>query len=190
MEIAMTETPLPSNVIRFPVERVRMDRDVLNEIAPDFYEHETMAIRRDGGECCTLDTTSEDAELETLPMIEALDRSDPVAYRTALKAIVDDAVKEAIPLCRAFRMVEQEYFVRMQRHEKNPDSGFFERMFEDYIPTYEGHLEAAYQANKRVLGISRAVCFARDGQPWQPRGKADSEWLIAAETAAQQARSR
>jgi hypothetical protein len=187
MEIAMIETPLSSNVIRFPVERVRMDTCVLNDIAPDCYDYERMTIRRDGDGGCIIDTTSQDAEFEILPVIEALDRSDPAAYRAAIEAILDDAVKEAIPLCLAFRAVEQEYFVRMQRYEKNPDRGFFERMFEAYIPVYEDHLEAAHRAYQRALGISRVVSFAREGQPWQPRGKADSEWLIAAEIASKRA---
>lgn len=175
----MTDASLPSNVIRFPVEMVRLDTDTLFGIAPVFYAFETMRLQRDGDETCTVDDIFQNAEREILPVVEALDRSDPEVYRDALKKIIADAVAEAMPSCRAFKPVEMEYLVRMQRHEKDPDNGFFGRMVDDYQPTYEAHLEAAYHAYQRVLGITRVLSFAREGQPWEPSGQCDSEWLVA-----------
>lgn len=166
-------------IIRFPIELVRHEPLVLNDIAPDYYEIDWVMSRRcdeDGVGQLVPDYFAE-AEAETLEAIATFDRADPVVYRTALRKMVDDAVAASIPACREWQRVKQEYFDRVRQFEANKGSGFFERRLEDYLPTYEHHTEAAYEAAQHAYGIARVIGFALEDKPWQPRNTHDLSWM-------------
>lgn len=176
-------------IIRFPVELVRSEPAVLLAIAPDFYEIDwVMSHRCDkDGEGQVVPDYFAVAEAETLNVIAALDPADP-AYRAAVGKLLDDAVGAAIPACREWQKVKREYLDRVRLVETNKDSGFFERLLADYMPTYEHHVEAAYEAAQRAQGIARVVDFALADKPWQPRDPHDLSWMDPVPTRAKVAR--
>ncbi|WP_029313672.1 MULTISPECIES: hypothetical protein [Acidiphilium] len=175
----MAVEPIAYNVIRFPLELVRPDTRALRQIEPDYFEMDEVVIARnqDGNEPNWVPDYAGEAEAETLPMIEAIDRTDPAAYVAALKKLVADAVAAAVPVCRAWLLIRHEYLARRQRAHANPDSGFFSRMLGDYISRYHHNLEAAYKAAQRAHGIERAATFAIDGKQWQPFDPNDVSWM-------------
>jgi hypothetical protein len=175
----MVFEPIAYNVIRFPLELVRPDTRALRQIEPDYFEMEEVVIARNqgGNEPNWVPDFAGEAEAETLPLIEAIDRTDPATYRAALKKLVADAVAAAVPVCRAWQPIRHEYQARRQRADANPDSGFFSRMLGDYISCYHHHLEAAYKAAQRAHGIERAATFAMDGKQWQPFDPNDVSWM-------------
>ncbi len=166
-------------IIRFPIELVRPDPLVLSDIAPDYHEIDWIMSHRfdEDGEDQVVPDYFAEAEMETLEEITTFDRADPAVYRAALGKLVNDSVAIAVTACREWQKVKREYLDRVRLVEANKDSGFFERRLEDYMPTYEHHLEAAYEAAQRAHGIARVVDFALEGKPWQPRDPQDLSWM-------------
>jgi hypothetical protein len=188
-DFAMNSELASCKIIRFPVELVRSEPTVLLDIAPDFYEIDWVMSHRcnEDGEGQVVPDYFAEAEAETLDVIAALDPADP-AYRAALGKLLDDAVGVAIPACREWQTVKREYLDRVRLVEANKDSGFFERRLEDYMPTYEYHVEAAYEVAQRAQGIARVVGFALDDKPWEPRDPHDLSWMDPMPTRAKVAR--
>ncbi|MDD2878364.1 MAG: hypothetical protein PHT60_13875 [Acidiphilium sp.] len=166
-------------IIRFPIELVRSEPVVLWDIDPDYHEIDRVMSHRcdEDGEGQVVPDYFGEAEAETLEVIAALDRTDPAVYRAALRKLVGDAVAVAVPACREWQKVKQEYFDRLRLFEANKDRGFFERRLKDYIPAYEYHVEAAYEAAQRAHGIARVVGFALEDKLWQPRDPHDLSWM-------------
>jgi len=177
-DFAMNSELASCKIIRFPVELVRLEPFVLSDIAPDFYEIDWVMSHRcnEDGEGQVVPDYFAEAEAETLDVIAALDPADP-AYRAALIKLLDDALAAAIPICREWQTVKREYLDRARLVEANKGSGFFERRLADYMPTYEHHVETAYEAAQRVQGIARVVDFALADKPWQPRDPHDLSWM-------------
>jgi hypothetical protein len=188
-DFAMNSELASCKSIRFPVELVRSEPTVLLAIAPDFYEIDWVMSHRcnEDGEGQVVPDYFAEAEAETLDVIAALDPADP-AYRAALGKLLDDAVGAAIPACREWQKVKREYLDRVRHVETNKDSGFFERRLEDYMPTYEHQVEAAYEVAQRAQGVARVVDFALDDKPWQPRDPHDLSWMDPMPTRAEVAR--
>lgn len=175
-----------SNVIRFPVEdRVEPSMDLLNEIGPDPREvlavaesFHLEAIDPDLQDATDAETARHIAE-QILPL-----KLDATALKLRLAALLDPVVIEAVRACRTHRKKAK---VALEAQElalkAKTESGFWLPPLEEEadaltMETAKLFLEAATRL-RIASGVSRAVGFARRGEPWVPYDPVQDtkEWL-------------
>jgi len=175
-----------SNVIRFPVEdRVEPSMDLLNDIGPDPREvlavaesFHLEAIDPDLQDATDAETARHIAE-QILPL-----KLDQNALKLRLTALLDPVVVEAVRACRTHRKKAEAALGAQELALKAKTEGGF------WLPPLEEEADALTMETAKLFleaarrlriasGVSRAVGFARRGEPWVPYDPVQDtkEWL-------------
>jgi hypothetical protein len=179
-----------TNVIRFPLEeRVRPSIMLLHEIEPDVREVLNLA---EAFQFAGPDLDLEHAtDRETAAYIaEQILPAEPHELKVKLDALLQPVVEQAVEACRAAHAASKSAVQAQQkRHEATVGSGFWLGPLEARATSLTEHavrlLIAAYDACQQAHGVSRAVWYARRGEPWRPfDATEEAERFLLGKTAA------
>ena len=175
-----------SNVVRFPVEdRVVPSMDLLNQIGPDPDEVAAVAesFQLDEGDPDLQDATDRETARHIAEQILPLGL-DANALKRRLAELLDPVVGRAVLACREHgKVAKAAYAAHEVALKAKTEGGYWLEPLEEKAATLTEaaarlFLEAA--ARLRIArGVSRAVGFARRGEPWVPYDPAQDtrEWL-------------
>jgi len=148
------------NIVRFPVELRRIDLDALMAEEPDFMDAEALCDR------CGVEIPPvnfiECGEDDARVRIAALDHSDPISYRKALRRMNEQAITAAISQCRQAREAEAKLSELRERSEADRSANPAKRRLFDVLlanaeRTAANQLLSAIAAADWARGIDEVV---------------------------------
>ena len=175
-----------SNVIRFPLERIRgLSLDLLREVAPDLRE---VLLAADS---CGLDNPRRDlsdiVDARTAEYILNEAPQQPGAARTQmLDAMASRVIEAAAASCRAVQAAHRAAAAMRQSLEaaRRIGQGWEEELEQrssELTLAWAASLVEAYERCEEAEGVVRATGLARRGEPWTPVDRAGlGEWLAEA----------
>ena len=175
-----------SNVIRFPLERIRgLSIDLLREIAPDV--REVLLAADSYGLDNPRHDLSDIVDARTAEYILNEASRQPGAARTRmLDAMASQVIEAAATACRAAQAAHRAASVMRQSLEaaRRADQGWEEELEQrssELTLAWAASLVEAYERCEEAEGVVRATGLARRGEPWVPVDRAGlGDWLAEA----------
>ncbi|MGC9270903.1 hypothetical protein [Acidiphilium sp.] len=162
----MESDPIGHNVVRFPIERRRLDLATLLSIEPDVLVADALSERYDL-EFLPFDSI-ESGEIEARARIATFDRANPIAFERSIRRMNDQAIALAIGLCRQAREADIRAAAarRQADHARTAIPAACEGL--DRLAAAAERMAAmltlsAIAASHRARGIDAVVCWAMRG---------------------------